>query len=140
MPLTPKQVDAVVALDWLLDNGDGSRRQGRTTALAVALIRQALRRPGQRIGYMDHLHAMPSESMHGRGELIMRQIVGGLVHADPVLRTYGWDLAQHSFKAVLVNPVFTWWPDPSLFEGDLPLADDDGPVPTCWDRLTDDPV
>jgi hypothetical protein len=57
MPLNSQQLDALSALEWLLD--PDNRRSGRTLAIAVALVRVAGRHPGQWIEVVDH---------HGRRE------------------------------------------------------------------------
>ena len=137
MPLTPNQVEAVTALDWLL-NDDDNRRQGRTTALAVALIRQALRHPNQRIVFLDHIHAMPY--MRERGEYIIRQYVEHFIRTDPRLQTFGWNVRPHDFGAAVPAPVYDWWPDDSVFgpppEPALnPQEPAQNPQDTAWDRL-----
>ena len=49
--LTPEQQRALEVLDWLYD--PAARREGRTTVVAISLIRLALRNPGMQVAVQD---------------------------------------------------------------------------------------
>lgn len=137
MPLTHKQIQAVQALDWLID--EDNRRDGRSIAFAVALIRQALRHPNVRVGYLDHVHAIPSESLNSRGRQLIREYIGGMISADPALQQCGWDLRERDFKAVTEQPVLDWWPSEGVLQGQPPgrhLSEDSPLRLSAWDRLS----
>lgn len=76
--LTTNQERALTALGWLFD---GRRREGRSTVLAIALIRHALMHPGTRVTVHDHTH--PNTDEH---DLRLAMVVGSLLAVDPALR------------------------------------------------------
>jgi hypothetical protein len=143
MPLTPKQAEAVNALDWLLN--EDARREGRTMAFAVALIRQALRRPRQRIAYLDHLHAV-TQMARDRAEATTREYVRHLIGRDARLRGIGGiEQFEHYLQSNGRVAIYDWWPsDEALGDGiglqlDLeppaPRPDDSLVRQTFWDKL-----
>jgi hypothetical protein len=134
MPLTANQIDTVRALDWLLDP-EGQRRTGRTFALAIALIRQALRYPGRDIYYMDHVGGLAQRDMMH----LCRNTIEAFTHRDPFLRHVGWTFRQRAFRATLPTetlvtsatipmPPEGWWPDERAMEPTLAnlLQDQEG--------------
>jgi hypothetical protein len=82
--LTPAQRSAIETLEWLYDPTDGVRRQGRTTATAIALIRIALRYPGSSIEIRDH-HAGPALGRRSTEEIT--HVISRMLDGDPVLRS-----------------------------------------------------
>jgi len=100
MPLTQQQAEAVQVLDWLLDE-QGERRSGRSTAMAVALVRQALRYPGQPVYYLDHTSAYPP--LRERAQL-MRRLVEGLVRDDPAVMRLPWRFEPTRFTLLADVP------------------------------------
>jgi len=117
MPLTANQIDTVRALDWLLDP-EGSRRTGRTFAMAIALIRQALQHPGHDIYYMDHVGGLPQRDMMH----LCRNTIERWTHQDPFLRHLSWTFRQRSFRVTPTTiplPPEGWWPDESVLEPTL---------------------
>jgi hypothetical protein len=82
--LTLAQRSAIETLEWLYDPADGHRRQGRTTATAIALIRIALRYPGFDIEIRDH-HASPGPGRRSTEEIT--RIIVSMLDGDPVLRS-----------------------------------------------------
>lgn len=115
VPLTPQQAEAVKVLDWLLDE-NGSRMTGRSTVMAIALIRQALRYPGRYVIYLDHTSGYPP--VRERTSLI-RGKVEGLINHDPVLSRQPWNFrdTQFSLRADNTDALpHNWLPD----LGDIP--------------------
>lgn len=151
MPLNPRQVEAVVALDWLLD--PGNRREGRSLAMAVALIRRALANPNVPIAYLDHFGAA-SETQSNRLRQLCRDYVSNLIRNDPTLLRHGWRILEREFTFVglpLQQPIHGWWPsddalgdDRLLLQPEVPAQEpplvEEAPVerPTAWDRLNSD--
>lgn len=137
MPLTPRQLNAVRSLDWLLDSSDQQRQTGRSFTLAIALIRQALRYPGRDIYYTDHVPQIP----HRDQIRLSHDIVQDLTERDPFLRLVGWTFRQRSFLAVLPEetivasasipfPIDDWWPHESVLESTLANLAEAGEVAT----------
>lgn len=52
--LRPDQLERLPAVEWLLDTTESVRRQGRTTLMAAAFIRDACANPGRWIRVFDH--------------------------------------------------------------------------------------
>lgn len=76
--LSPEQMAAIAAVEWLLTpSPPAARAEGRTTALAIAIIRLAAAHPGRVIPVRDH---------HPRSESLPLT-VQGFVEADPILRS-----------------------------------------------------
>lgn len=94
VPLTPQQAEAVKVLDWLLDENEG-RRTGRSTVMAIALIRQALRYPGRHVFYLDHTSGYPPVRERA---LLVKGLVEGLVQRDPVLHGLPWAFRNTHFS------------------------------------------
>jgi hypothetical protein len=76
--LSSEQEAALLALDWLFDNSDEQRGQGRSTVIAIALIRHALVNPGVRVTVRDH--ADPREA-----DRHLAGLMGRLIATDPSL-------------------------------------------------------
>ncbi len=109
MPLTSTQLRALRVLDWLFDL-NGHRAQGRTSVLAVALIRQALRNPGHKIRYLDHyLGTSQDQLMPGKVE--------GYIYQDRVLSQFQWDFQRSCFRLMTFDIgmlPFDWLPDSEM--------------------------
>jgi hypothetical protein len=121
VPLTPQQAEAIRVLDWLLDENEG-RRTGRSTVMAVALIRQALRYPGRQIFYLDHTSGYPPVRERA---LLVRGLVEGLVNQDPALHRLPWaflnthfSLTADSYGEIAALP-HNWLPDLAPAPGSL---------------------
>jgi hypothetical protein len=100
MPHTERQLHALEALDWLLDIGEDYRASGRTHIIAVALIRQALRHPRQRIPYLDHWgFNLPVR------QAAMRELIVRLIDMDEELSRCAWDIARENFR--VLEPTIT---------------------------------
>ncbi len=102
MPLNlrPWQLLALPYLEWLLD--DGARVSGRSTTIAVAMIRMAARNPGQRINFWDHI---PGSKL---GQNV-RDIVLELIHEDLLLNQH-YTSTTRSFQINLPVAVENWLP------------------------------
>lgn len=113
MPLSDRQQQAVHVLDWLLDPEE--RRTGRSFALAVALIRCALRYPGQEVHYGDLPFDVPRSSW--------RQTVIGyiqrLVASDPAISPHV-TYSTAGFRFSLPAPITDWQPPQRGFPADEP--------------------
>jgi len=121
MPLSEDQVRAIRVLDWLLDP-EGNRQTGRSYAIAVALIRQALRYPERWIYYIDHVTEIPRRDQYR----ICRSLVDYIVTEDPFLRLLTFRTAEKRFRLVEVPtetlvtsaqipwPIHVWLPDEQL--------------------------
>lgn len=116
MPLTPQQVDAVEVLDWLLDI-ENHRREGRSVACAVALIRLALRYPGRHIEFRD-FSPMSSRDQH----MFIGGTIERFIQDDLYLRQLPWQIGNRDFafvpprirrgdQLVLPSVPQDWWPD-----------------------------
>ena len=119
MPLSEEQRAAIDSLDWLLD--EHPRRIGRSYAMAVALIRAALARPGRSLAYLDHLAS--GRHMH---DTHMRSRIEGIITADPLLAILPWRFESAAFSVHNIEPIRDWWP-----EGARPVI----PRPTIWEHL-----
>ena len=115
MPLTQHQIDALPVLDWLLGVGEDQRRGGRTTALAIGIIRAACRTPGRAVPFLDH-YANTSTQRH-----MMFRVVEGMVMEDPRLATLAVWPDRIALRLDLPRPLLDW----------LPTADWLGPMPTA---------
>ena len=100
--LTERQAKSLDTITWLCDEGQGGT--GRSFAIAVALIRIALRSPGRKVRFVDHYGTPYSvEEMKDR--------IRAMVAADP-------DLAgrikadRTTFQLQIVKPIDadTWVP------------------------------
>jgi len=121
MPLSEDQVRAVRVLDWLLDS-QRNRQTGRSYAIAVALIRQALRYPEQWIHYIDHVPSLPRRER----DRVCRSLVDYIINEDPFLRFLTFRVEQKRFRLVEVPtetivtsatvpwPLHAWLPDERL--------------------------
>lgn len=102
MPLTlrPWQWAAIPYLEWLFD--DAARRSGRSTAIAVALIRLACRYPRTSVRYCDHVFGRDAQQH-------VRLIVQELIQEDPLLRD-AFDGTRSSFVLNLPRGIPNWVP------------------------------
>lgn len=103
MPLTTNQQAAIDALDWLFD--DHIQKEGRTTAIAIAAIRKACRRPGERVWVWDHW----TSGLHER----VRGLISTFVSFDPRLSEPRWS-SKH-FWLDLDQPIANWQPSAEFF-------------------------
>lgn len=137
MPLTPDQMDALRALDWLFD---GERREGRTTVIAVALIRLALQYPGREVVYLDHYLWGSHETMVH----LMSDQLRSMVLTDPELSQLNWVFSRNGFR--LITPEITdtiphnWLPyrdnpPPRVLSALKAEADRQEKPRSVWDRL-----
>jgi hypothetical protein len=102
MPLTQDQLEMMNVLEWLFSNN--SRRTGRTTALAVAAIRQACRNPGQQIILFDHASGNMTDMRR-----IMRNLIESFVNTDGRLRPF-LQIRNSMFQLNLPEPIQDWVP------------------------------
>lgn len=103
----------MTVLDWLFDDDVSSRRTGRSTAVAVALIRKALREPGHTVPYTDHVPGLAQRQVLS----ISRDTIEGLVQRDPMLSTHRqWDFQQRGFRVRPPADPMIWMPGAVLFE------------------------
>lgn len=121
MPLNlrPWQLLALPYLEWLLD--DGARRSGRSTTLAVAMIRMAARHPGQRINFWDHVPG------HHLAEHVREQ-VRTLIHEDPHLGQH-YTCTAKFFQINLPLAIEDWLPEHDSSLSFLPYLDGFPPTP-----------
>jgi len=82
MPLSQEQLDAVATLDWLFDPGEMFRGTGRTTIMAVGIIRAAARYPGTPVPVVDHVE----NSQIGKRRLL--DTIHGLIQEDSRLTEF----------------------------------------------------
>ena len=61
--LTRQQLEAYAALKWLLDPTEETRRQGRSTVLALGYLRAALAAPGEWVRVHDHVATAPNKQL-----------------------------------------------------------------------------
>ncbi len=120
--LHERQVEAILALDWLLDASKDTRNTGRTVAVAIALLRKALRHPGQRVYLFDH-HDGVGEARHVL-DLIME-----LAETEPTLFDLNFAPTTTSIT-YQGNPILDWWPE-RMYSNKLPLE----ARRTSWERL-----
>lgn len=102
MPLTPLQAGALNTLDWLLSSDDGERRTGRSTLIAIVLIRQAARNPGRTVSYVDHLP-------HQENRRYVCEIIRDLLHSDPRFDQRAV-VNRDNFRLNLAAPIPNWLP------------------------------
>lgn len=95
VPLTEMQQQAVAVLDWLLEDDDG-RQTGRTMAIAVALIRKAMRYPGTTVHFFDH-HRM-TERLSRLSRVVVGPMIQYLIVNDPSLRQSWFELREGSLR------------------------------------------
>jgi len=134
MPLTEVQEKALESLDWLLDNRQ-HRQEGRTTVFAIALIRAALREPGQYVEvstltYPEN-NAVKRVLWDTLCELVER---GGLRDIIQVDRRR--DYIRSSFR----DPILDWMPplpDRTLIVPERPRVME-GRGKTAWEHLVSD--
>lgn len=98
--LTPTQSAVLVALDWLFN--PGVRRVGRTTTIAIANIRAAIRAPGLAIRILDHFGNRDSD------RLVSAEICRFL-QDDPRL-AYRLNDAQATLVVTLTHAIPDWLP------------------------------
>lgn len=55
------QTAALDIIEWLIDDSIRSRQSGRSTLLAVAFIRKAIRRPKRKVVVFDHYPTMQAK-------------------------------------------------------------------------------
>src|SRR5690606_28992663 len=108
MPLSNQQQEAVLVMEWMLS--EEHRQTGRTFAQAVALIRLAARRPGERFSCVDHAYWT-----FGGPRDINRTLVHqakDIIDQDPVLSRYvHWRDTTFHFQNMV--PLQDWWPESS---------------------------
>jgi hypothetical protein len=80
--LTYQQFEALKALDWLFDEREDLRRQGRTLVLALSYVMRALAHPGEWVVVRDHI-----PTLQARQELLQLILhwargAGATVNAD----------------------------------------------------------
>ena len=102
MPLTEQQMTALGALDWLLSRDDTDRRTGRTTVLAIAFIRQALRNSGFPVRIWDP--TAPEEA-----QVFLRRVIEGFMQNHGL--SFQWE-NSHTFR--VWSPSQDWYPNPPL--------------------------
>jgi len=149
VPLTSNQITAIYALDWLLDVSEDRRRSGRSLAWGAALIRQALRHPGRRIAYCDHITSMGGEEGYENQRRIMYHVVRNLIARHPELDRLQWEFPNMRYFWLASDQLVDtdWMPmphgtmDPVVLgpEPEPPpepeLSEPAFPAPTCWERL-----
>lgn len=107
MPITElneNQIRAVASLEWLLDADMEARRSGRTTALAIAIIRTACNNPGTAVGIWDH------HDTTQRARELMYRAVRDLLADDPRI---AYELNIRSLTVTngrAGSPTLDWWP------------------------------
>ena len=102
LPLTDQQLRAIEVLEWLLDPRF-NRRQGRTVATAIALIRIAARHPQQWIQAVDHSEVGAAASnVDVRVALV--DLIEVLVREEPLLRAF-FERRQMSFCFNMPGPL-----------------------------------
>lgn len=102
MPLNPEQEDALPVLDWLFSEDDRDRRTGRSWIIAVALIRQAARNPGQFIQARDHVPT-------GQAAQYVHFVIETLINEDDLLRAHR-EIQATRFRLMLPEPIQNWRP------------------------------
>jgi len=102
VPLTEQQQAALPALEWIFG---GSRRTGRTTAMAIAMIRVACRNPGSSLYLVDHANF--SRDMLHHLELVIRR----LIDAAPLPDYASYNLFRGDRLVVNSPTPFNWEPD-----------------------------
>lgn len=107
MPLTSQQHETVLALEWLFN--PENRGAGRTFAQAVALIRIAAQRPGQRLNCLDHAGVSVDQF---RVNQFLLDNIRALVFEDEHLQRY-FEVSQHRASFWFrddMEPLMDWWP------------------------------
>lgn len=111
------QQRAVAVLDWLLEE-NGERGTGRTLAIAVALVRKALRNPSVWVAYFDHF----PQALRGQRGIVARA-VHHLVRSDQRLAIAWFEFRDDSFRVrgpATLPDWETWLPAESVLEATLP--------------------
>lgn len=126
LTLTPQQQEALGALDWLVSP---QRRSGKTTVLAIAIVRAACKNPGQWISIIDH---EPGVRM---SEYMVEQ-VRGLLRSDA--RLVNHTLQRGRLRIDLTAPFewMPWSPEDSAPPTLVPLPPVQSPSPLLVSKWT----
>lgn len=78
--LYPNQIERAKVVEWLLAfESPSPKERGRTTLLALGYINEAIRRPGEKVYFSDHL-TVPRRSPADRyGQRIVADVLRGMV-------------------------------------------------------------
>lgn len=130
---TPQQTQALELLDWLL--ASDQRRSGRTTIIAIGLVRQAARLPRTWVDFVDH-------SPHGRPGV--RDQVLTMIDLDPLLHRRV-TATRDRFMLDLAAPIEDWLPEgyrrlpqPTVLPVDRPLGTVLGSDRSRFERMLTD--
>jgi hypothetical protein len=137
------QARALEVLDWLFDDSDCNRAQGRTTVYAIALIRAALRQPGHPVEVCAHTYP----DVRANRDVLWR-IVRGMIDRDYIRVFMEFDPRRQYILSTSHSPVLNWIPDlgppwtPPLLQRvtlqGFKLNESLGPRKTAWEMLLDD--
>lgn len=150
--LSPLQIAALRTFEWFYD--PTVRRQGRTTILAISLIRTALRYPGHRLPMHDFLpsHDVDRELIRVITSIISDEGLNGCRfdmltrHRNPVLcfdlrspSRPGWLPRGWSAGPNPPTPLNAPLTVPTTPPPQAPSLRDDPPTLSLWERLEGDP-
>jgi hypothetical protein len=79
--LNPRQKEALPTLEWLLSDSQKDRGSGRTTVLAYALLKKAIRYEGRPVSIVIDLPGVTSYAMFTKG---IKRVVLNLFSEFPV--------------------------------------------------------
>ncbi len=128
MPLTADQLRHLRTLDWLVG---GARRSGRTHVMAVAIIREASRRPGTYVAIWDHVS-------HDVARSNLRSEIEDLTSADPRLASAVSFRSTSQVRIDLERPILDWMPVGTAPEEPSEPEPESPPAPTALDQLLAD--
>lgn len=112
MPLSQRQLEALDAIDWLLDPGMAYRQTGRSLLFAVGLVRAAARNPGVWVYLTDH--SMSVGVTQAQAQRFLESTVRDLVVSDLNLRPH-FEMNRSRFRLNLEYNVDSWQPPEAFF-------------------------
>ena len=101
MKLHKKQLEALPVVDWLFSQQWSDRSTGRSTCIAIALIRQAAAHPGTAIKYVDHGH---SDFLRKEQRDTVRMLLAMAPELQPT------KITSDSFVCMNAEPIHGWLP------------------------------
>lgn len=120
--LRERQIEAILALDWLLDDSKDSIATGRTVTVAIALLRKALRHPGRRVYLFDHHEGV------GEARRVL-DLIMELAETEPTLFDLHF-VPTTTHITYQGDPILDWWPE-RMYSNKLPME----ARRTSWERL-----
>ncbi len=120
--LTEQQLATIRALDWLLGDSKDTVKTGRTVAVAITILRKALRHPRQRVFLFDH-----HDGVGGAARVL--DLIRELAETEPSLFDLNFVMTSTSIT-YQGKPIQDWWPE-KMYSPKPPRDTRD----TLWERL-----